>query len=120
MAMKKIDVLAWGMKHIASNHYYMANVDYEEDGSMCLFGKGGVNVPTLSDVQMMCDDLGIPRDHIEYDDDFGIEVIIDWEWTQEKCEFEDQTDGDYGKLLEDYVPTGMELWKRKDAVIGEA
>lgn len=104
--MRKGDVLAWGMKHIASNHNYMVSIDYEEDGSMCLFGKGGVNVPTLSDVQMMCDDLGIPRDHIEHDD-FGLEVIIDWDWTQEG-----------GLLQEDYLPTGMELWKRRDATIG--
>lgn len=104
--MKNIDVLAWGMKHIASNHNYMALVDYEEEGSMYLFGKGGVNVPTLSDVQIMCDDIGIPRDHIEYDY-FGIEVFIDWDWTQE-----------YGLLQEEYLPTGMEMWKRKDAIIG--
>ena len=105
-AMRKGDVLAWGMKHIASNHGFNASVeDCEVDGTMCIYG--GCNVPTLSDVQMMCEDLGVPRDCIE-SDDFGICVYIDWDWNQEG-----------GLLQQDYTPTGMELWKRYSAVIGE-
>ena len=102
--MKKIDVLAWGMKHIASNHNFKASVDCE-DGSMCIYG--GCNVPTLGDVRMMCEDLGIPRDYIE-ESDFGIDVYIDYDWTREG-----------GLLQQDYVPTGLEMWKRSNAKIGE-
>jgi hypothetical protein len=105
MAMRKGDVLAWGMQHIASNHKVDASIEYEEDGSMCIYGD--CNVPILNDVQMLCEDLGIPRDHVE-PCDFGVDVYIDWDWTQEG-----------GLLQQDYVPTGMELWKRHGAVIGE-
>lgn len=91
--MRKGDVLAWGMQHIASNHGLKTSLNYEEDGSMCIYG--GCNVPTLSDVQMMCEDLGIPQENID-SSEFGIDIYIDWDWTQE------------GGLLQlDYVPTGM-------------
>ena len=103
--MKKIDVLAWGMKHIASNHGFEANVDYEEDGSMCVFG--GCNVPTLADVQALCDDLGIQRGYV-YASDFGVDVEIEWEWTQE------------GGLLQQeyYIHSGCETWLRYGVEIG--
>lgn len=95
--MKKIDVLCWGVQHIAENHGFEASVNYEEDGEVCIFG--GCNVPTLSDVQMLCDDLGIGRENIE-SSEYGIDVYL----TQELFD-------------EDYEPTGMEFWKRRDAVI---
>lgn len=71
---------------------------------MCIYG--GCNVPTLSDVRLMCDDLGISRDCIE-SDDFGITVYIDHDMRKED-----------GLLQQEYEPTGFEMWKRYDAVIG--
>ena len=103
--MKKINVLAWGMKHIAGNYGFDANVDYKEDGAMCIYG--GCRPAALSDVHLLCEDLGIQREYVEASE-FGITVYINWDWTQEG-----------GLLQQDYAPTGMELWKRKNATIME-
>ncbi len=55
--MKKIDVLAWGVKHIASNHRNVeCDTDWEEYGAMYIMDTA---VPTLSDARMLCADLGI-------------------------------------------------------------
>ena len=43
-----LEMLCWGIQHIAENHGFHANVNYEEDGEVCIYG--GCNVPTLSDV----------------------------------------------------------------------
>ena len=103
--MRKIDVLAWGMKHIASNHGFEAYIDFEERGYVII---DGYSVPTLSDVQMMCEDLGIPREAIDYDRSWEwISVDVYRKWTQEG-----------GPLQKEYSPTGTEMWKRKDAIIG--
>lgn len=99
--MKKVDVLAWGMKHIASNHGFAVDVNYQENLFMVIYG---CNVPTLADVQMMCDDLEIPRDEIEATAS-EIGVYIRPEWT---C----------GLLQQDYTPKGWEFWKKQNAVIG--
>ena len=102
--MKKLEVLRWGLQHIAANHGFKAATDESEDGTMCIFG--GCNVPTLSDVRMLCEDLAIPSDYVE-SDDFGITVYMDWGWLDEG-----------GLMQEDYVPTGMEFWKKRDVEIG--
>jgi hypothetical protein len=97
--MKKIEVLCWGMEHIAQNHNFKAVTDYEEThGEVCIYG--GCNVPTLGDVESLCEDLGLPRQNIETSD-FGIDVWLD-DWNGE----------------EEYTVTGHELWKRYDSVIG--
>jgi len=99
--MKKIEVLCWGMEHIANNHHFSASTEsWNLDGEVCIFG--GINVPTLSDVQMLCNDLKIPGEYIE-SSDFGIDVWIPEDW-------------DYNG---EYEPSGFEMWKRRDAVIGE-
>ena len=104
--MKKIDVLAWGMQHIASNHGFAADTNYEENGCMVI---SGYNVPTMADVQMMCKDLGMPSEAIDYDRSWGtISVDVYRQWTQEG-----------GPLQKEYSPTGMEMWKRCDATIGK-
>ena len=100
--MKKIEVLAWGVKHIAANHRSEYNTDYEEFLSMSIWDDG---VPTLADARMMCEDLGIPADCCYADHSWGVTVIDLDGWLQE-----------HGH--EEYVPTGMEMWKRHDAVIG--
>ena len=90
------------MQHIAQNHGFAAATDYEESGDLCIYG--GCNVPTLSDVQMLCEDVGIPSDCIE-SSEYGIDVWLTCEWFEEQGEKE-------------YIPTGMEMWKRYGSAIG--
>lgn len=100
--MKKIKVLQWGVKHIATNHRSEFNTDYEEYHSMSIWDDG---VPTLADARMMCEDLGIDRSDCYCDSSWGI-IVIDLDgWLQE-----------HGQ--EEYVPTGMEMWKRYGVEIG--
>jgi hypothetical protein len=62
-------------------------------------------VPTLADARMMCEDLGINPGDCYADHSWGT-IVIDIEgWAD--------TIGQ-----EEYVPTGMEMWKRANAVIG--
>lgn len=100
--MKKIEVLQWGVKHIATNHKSKFNTDYEEYHSMSIWDDG---VPTLADARMMCEDLGIDRSDFYCDSSWGIIVIDIDGWLQE-----------HGQ--EEYVPTGMEMWKRYGVEIG--
>lgn len=102
--MKKIDVLAWGVKHIASNHRNVkCSTDWEEFQSMSIQDD---EVPTLSDARMMCEDLGINPGDCYCDHSWGV-IVIDVEgWAD--------TIGQ-----EEYVPTGHEMWKKSDAKIGE-
>jgi hypothetical protein len=100
--MRKIDVLCWGVEHIASNHGFGASINYEESGELCIYG--GCNVPTLSDVRMLCSDLGIGSENIE-SSEFGIDIWLTCEWYEEQAE-------------QEYKPTDMEMWKRHDVQIG--
>ena len=101
--MKKIDVLAWGVRHIAHNHRdAVCNTDYKECMSMSIVDD---SVPTLSDTQMLCEDLGIERQNCYADHSWGV-ICIDLEGWVEK----------HGQ--EEYVPTGMEMWKRYGVEIG--
>lgn len=93
--MKKIDVLKWGIEHIAQNHNFNANVEDIYDGEVCIYG--GCNVPTVADVKMMCVDLGITYDCISVSE-YGIEIFLTDEW--------------YNSASEEYVETGCEMWKR--------
>lgn len=88
-------MLVWGIKHIAKNHGFHASTDYEEDGEVCIYG--GCNTPTLCDVQMLCEDLGISKDNIE-STDCGIDVFIPEDW------WENESSKPYVK--------GFELWRR--------
>lgn len=98
--MKKVEVLKWAIQHIATNHGFKSLTDDDEEETYSILGN---NVPTLSDVQMMCDDLGISREDI-YHNDFGIDVQFG-EWYYEQ--------GD-----EEYESSGMEMWKRFGVEIG--
>ena len=100
--MRYIDVLCWGMEHIAQNHGFEAATHSIDDGDVCIFG--GCNVPTLQDVIFLCEDLKIEKDCIE-SSDFGIDVFITEEWYE-------------GYAQEEYKPTGHEFWKRYDSIIG--
>ena len=113
--MKKIEVLLWGVKHIAQNHGFDYSTEYEDDGEVCIFG--GCNVPTLEDVMLLCEDLGIERNNVE-SSDFGIDIWMDWRWMEEDNETRNHQEGKWGMLLEEYKPTGMEMWKRFGVEIG--
>ena len=104
--MKKIEVLEWGVKHIASNHSVnrkvVCNTDYEECQSMSITD---TEVPTVQDARMLCEDLGMERDRCYVDNSWGV-IVIDVEgWAD--------TIGQ-----QEYDPTGHEMWKKYDAVIG--
>lgn len=63
-------------------------------------------VPTVQDARLMCEDLGMERERCYVDHSWGI-IVIDVEgWVD--------TIGQ-----QEYTPTGHEMWKKIDAVIGE-
>lgn len=94
--MRKIDVLCWGIEHIANNHNFSASTkSWEKEGEVCIYG--GCNVPTLSDVRMLCSDLGISRDYID-SSDFGIDVFIPEDWD----------------INGEYTFSGFEMWKKRN------
>lgn len=100
--MKKIDVLKWGVEHIAQNHNFYASVDdIETEGSVCIYG--GCNIPTIADVEMLCDSLGIPRKYMDCGE-YGIDIYIPDEW--------------YENSSDEYEETGAEMWKRYGVAIG--
>lgn len=72
-----IEVLIYGLNHIAENHNTTAITEnWEEEQQVCVMKN---NVPTLSDVQMLCDDLELPRKCI-YANEFGIDIELPHEW----------------------------------------
>jgi hypothetical protein len=102
--MKKIEVLAWGVQHIASNHRGVdCNTDYEEFQSMSISDD---ELPTVQDARLMCEDLGMERERCYVDRSWGIIVIDVEDWAD--------TIGQ-----QEYTPTGHEMWKKIDATIGE-
>ena len=63
-------------------------------------------VPTLSDAQMLCEDVGLGRENCWPDRSWGV-IVIDVEgWAA--------TIGQ-----QEYTPTGHEFWKKSDVNIGE-
>lgn len=102
--MKKIEVLAWGVQHIASNHRNVkCSTDWEEFLSMSICDD---EVPTVQDARLMCEDLGMERERCYVDNSWGIIVIDVEDWAD--------TEGQ-----EEYTPTGHEMWKKFNATIGE-
>lgn len=100
--MTNVEVLCWGIGHIAENHGFGCATDYEESGEVCIYG--GCNVPTLSDVTFLCEDLKIDRSCVE-SSEWGIDVWLTPEWYESVGQSE-------------YVTSGMEIWKRHGSVIG--
>jgi len=75
-----IELLCWGIKHIAKNHGFNYDINYQETGEVCIWG--GCNIPTLCDVQMLCCDTRIDPTMIE-SHDYGIDVWLSDEWMSE-------------------------------------
>ena len=119
--MKKIEVLQWGLRHIAGNYKMGASVGYEDDGQLCVFVTDkhpDVTPAPINDVEMLCDDLGIDRIHVDVSP-YGIDVWLDYAWVHTKAESAGCTNpGEAGMLLEEYVPTGREMWHKYGVKIG--
>lgn len=101
--MKKIDVLVWGIRHIAGNHHKSSVVytDYET-GSMILCS--GTNVPTTADVHMLAEDVGVSG-YCSVKG-FAVEMVLPKQWVD--------TVGQ-----EEFVPAiGMMMWKRTAIELG--
>ena len=98
--MKKIDVLKWGVKHIAENHGASFNVEDDGEHTYTIFDG---SVPTLMDVRMLCEDLDISKDKL-YTNSCGIDIFFG-EWEVEQ--------GD-----EEYIEE-MAMWKRYGVKISE-
>lgn len=90
-------MLLWGIAHIAENHGFNSCTDYEEDGQVCVWG--GCNVPTISDVRMLCEDVHIAGNCI-FTNDFGVDIEL--------------TDG-WMKKYANKTYKGMSLWKSVNA-----
>jgi len=72
--MTNLEMLLWGIQHIAENHKFEADTEnWQTEGEICIYG--GCNVPTLSDVRMLCEDCKVPFDNIE-SSEFGIDVYL--------------------------------------------
>lgn len=100
--MTKLEVLFAGIRHIAENHGFNAMTEcLADDGEVCIWG--GCNVPTICDVELLAEDLGIERECLIISD-CGIDVRITEEWMEKEA----------GKA---YRVTGLELWKRSDFII---
>lgn len=80
-----IEMLCQGIEHIARNHGFDYDVDYEENGEVCIYG--GCNVPTSCDVRQLCSDVKIDEDFIE-EHEYGIDVWISEEWIELVGEYE--------------------------------
>lgn len=91
-----LDMLLWGIKHIAENHGFKASTDYEEEGQICIYG--GCNVPTLADVQMLCGDVGI-SERCVYASREGIDIEILSDWFEKTA---------------NKIYTGLGFWQRRN------
>ena len=95
--MTNLEMLIWGISHIAENHDLYCDTNYEEEGEVCIYGD--CNVPTLNDVRMLCEDLGIDEYNID-SADYCIDIYLDRSWLNETANKE-------------YIK-GEELWKRNE------
>ena len=91
-----LDMLLWGIKHIAENHGFKASTDYEEEVEVCVYG--GCNVPTLADVQMLCGDVGI-SERCVYPSSVGIDIEILPDWLEKTA---------------NKAYTGLGFWQRRN------
>lgn len=89
--MTNMEMLCVGLKEIAQNHGLYADVEMNP----CIYG--GNNIPTLADVQMLCEDVGIEWDCID-SSEYGIDIYVDqWLWS--------------GAAQKEYKK-GLEMWRR--------
>lgn len=80
LALTNMELLCQGIEEIAHNHGLDYDVDYIENGEVCIFG--GCNVPTLCDVRLLCNDVKITPDCIG-SHDYGIDIWLSSEWLAE-------------------------------------
>ena len=108
--MKKIEVLKWGLRHIAANYRMGVCVnDLDETGEACIYVTDehpDVSPAPINDVRMLCQDLGIKREDVEVDD-YGVTVYAAW-----------YICGSKSLVEQDYQPTGREMWKKFNVTIG--
>ena len=97
MEQTNLDMLLWGIEHIARNHGFDCNLDYEKCGNVCIFG--GCNIPTLSDVKMLCEDVGIDPRCVE-SCSLGIDVNFTVGW--------------FFHIAKRPYKKGMELWRKAE------
>lgn len=101
--MKKIDVLVWGIRHIAGNHHKSSVVytDYETGGmNLCI----GTNVPTTADVRMLAEDLDV-RGWC-FVKGCAVHIVVPKAWIEAEGQ-------------EEFVPAiGMMMWKRTAIELG--
>lgn len=83
--MTNLEMLVFGIEHIATNHNADFSVeDLETEGQVCILLN---NVPTLADVRSLCEDLGIDRENI-YPSSFGIDIEIPYDWYENESKKE--------------------------------
>lgn len=93
--MTNLEMLVFGIEHIAKNHNADYSVeDLETEGQVCILLN---NVPTLADIKFLCEDLGIDKEYI-YPSSFGIDVEIPYDWYESKGKAEYK---------------GFDFWRRK-------
>lgn len=72
------ETLIWGVQHIAENHGFHSFTDWEKDGEVSVCGIG-INVPTIMDIELLCEDVGIDKEYIHHSD-YGIGIYITTDW----------------------------------------
>ena len=77
-----LEMLIIGIEEIAQNHGFKSFNAIEEDRQVGILGG---NIPTLSDVYMLCENIGIDYKQDVEEDSFGITVWISDEWFEEKA-----------------------------------
>lgn len=98
--MKKIEVLRWGVKHIACNHHFSSGSYTDQDGRTILYTAS--NVPSAADMRMLAEDLGVDCITRGY----AVQIIVGRNWLD--------TVGQ-----EEFVPAmGMMMWKRTTVELG--
>ena len=90
-----LDILKEGLEEIARNHGLYADTKMRNGDNPCIYG--GNSVPTLADVQFLCEDVGIERGCID-SSEYGIYIYADqWLWD--------------GTAMKEYKG-GAEFWRR--------
>lgn len=101
--MKKIEVLQWGLRHIAGNHNMGSGfyTDYDTGSTILCTG---TNVPTTADMRMLADDMGVSD--CCYVRGCAVQIDLPKQWVE--------TVGQ-----EEFVPAmGMMMWKRTAIELG--
>ena len=100
--MTNLEMLKWGLNHIADNHGFSSSCEnLEDEYQVCIYGitqHCDNNIPTYTDVVFLCEDLGIDKSNI-YPSSFGIDIDVPEEWITDKGNQEF---------------TGWELWKKEN------